>query len=48
MANAIDREYIFPAVKIPFKSNRELQIKTIMDRTLKNPPKLPHVSLRPD
>ena len=47
MASGIDREYIFPAVKIPFKAGCEFQIEAIMNKTLTPRPKLPCVELTP-
>jgi hypothetical protein len=47
MANEIDWVYMFPAVKIPFKSDCEFQIEAIMNNTLKPRPKLPDADLTP-
>jgi hypothetical protein len=47
MASGIDWEYIFPAVKIPFKSGCEFQIEAIMNNTLTPRPKLPSAELTP-
>jgi|UPI0004B87722 hypothetical protein len=46
MANEIAWEHISP-VTIPFKSDYELQLEAILDRTLKNRPALPDVGLKP-
>ena len=37
---------MFPAVKILFKSDCAFQIEAIMNKTLKNRPKLPDVGLK--
>ena len=45
MANEIDWVYMFPAVKIPFKSDCEFQIEALMDNTFKPRPLLPGADL---
>ncbi|MBM6584352.1 hypothetical protein ILT44_29590 [Microvirga sp. BT689] len=45
MANEIAWGHIFP-VTIPFKSDYKLQLEAVMDRALKNRPKLPDVGLK--
>jgi hypothetical protein len=47
MAELIGWEYIFPAVKIAFKSGCEFQIEAIMDNTLKLRPQLPGAGVAP-
>jgi hypothetical protein len=47
MAKEIDWEYIFPAVKILFKSSCEIQTDAIMDNALKAFPKPFGVDLTP-
>jgi hypothetical protein len=47
MANGIDWEYLFPAVKIPFKSGCKFQIEAIMNNTFKPRPKLPRADFIP-
>jgi hypothetical protein len=47
MANEIDWVYMYPAVKILFKSGCKFQIEAIMNNTLKPRPKLPRADLIP-
>jgi hypothetical protein len=47
MASGIDWVYIFPAVKIPFKSGCESRIEAIMYNTLKPRLQLPGADLMP-
>ncbi|WP_201864642.1 hypothetical protein [Microvirga soli] len=47
MANGIDWEYIFPAVKNAFESGCKFQMEAIMNNNLKPRPKLPGVDLTP-
>jgi hypothetical protein len=46
MANETDWAYMFPAVKIPFELGCEFQIEAVMNKALKNRPKLPDVGLK--
>ena len=47
MANEIDRVYMSPSEKIPFKSGCKFQIEAIMNNTLKPRPKLPRTDFIP-